>query len=571
MLAASAVFSFGEVTVKCPEPGAWKIDLKREVAADGAEIAKLTLDCEKEATPPKFSLAAAVPQIGMDYKWSVNCSDGHMPANWCGSMRSHFASGMPLYVYYNNRDESTFSLAASECDHALKNVGGIREEGSLLEMEFAYFQSAEAPIRHYETQVRFDARRQPFAEAVRAAAKWIETAGGYTPARTPEAALEPLYSSWYSFHQNVFDKDIEAECAIAAKMGMKTLIVDDGWQTDDTNRGYAFCGDWRVSPRRFPDFAAHVKRVQAMGIKYMIWYSVPFVGFKSANYERFKGKYLRIDQGQGAAVLDPRFPEVREFLVGTYVKAMKEWGLDGFKLDFIDSIYFSGEDPAVKENYAGRDIKSVPLAVNRLMREVKAALTAINPEVLIEFRQSYVGPGVRQCGNMLRVGDCPGNAQRNRVAIANLRLASGETAVHSDMLEWNFQEAPAESAKYIINAIFGVVQYSVMLREAPPEHLAMIGKWIRFSQDHRETLLKGRFTPHHPELGYPWIEAEGESERIIGVYSDSLVIDIPDDGKKLIFMNASGRDYVTIRRGGKVEVIKVASGDFAIYLAKVCN
>ena len=51
-------------------------------------------------------------------------------------------------------------------------------------------------------------------------------------------------------------------------------------------------------------------------------------------------------------------------------------------------------------------------------------------------------------------------------------------------------------------------------------------------------------------------------ERIIGIYSDSLVIDVPDDGKKLILMNASGRGYVTIRRGGKVEDIKVAKGDF---------
>ena len=56
-------------------------------------------------------------------------------------------------------------------------------------------------------------------------------------------------------------------------------------------------------------------------------------------------------------------------------------------------------------------MKSVPLAVERLKKEISAALTAIKPDVLIEFRQSYVGPGIRQCGNMISVGDCPGDME----------------------------------------------------------------------------------------------------------------------------------------------------------------
>lgn len=71
---------------------------------------------------------------------------------------------------------------------------------------------------------------------------------------------------------------------------MKTIILDDGWQTDDNNRGYAFCGDWQVSPNRFPDFAAHVKRVRDMGMKYMVWYSVPYVGKKKPQLRAFQRK-----------------------------------------------------------------------------------------------------------------------------------------------------------------------------------------------------------------------------------------------------------------------------------------
>ena len=75
---------------------------------------------------------------------------------------------------------------------------------------------------------------------------------------------------------------MEAECAEAARLGMKVVILDDGWQCDDIERSYASCGDWRVSARRFPDMRGHVARVHGLGLKYMVWFSMPFVGEKTA-------------------------------------------------------------------------------------------------------------------------------------------------------------------------------------------------------------------------------------------------------------------------------------------------
>ncbi|MGN0854591.1 MAG: glycoside hydrolase family 36 protein [Kiritimatiellia bacterium] len=556
LAALSSMFSFGEVEVDCAQPGDWKIDLERELAADGAEIARIALTAPTAAKPPKFSVKFAVPQVDIGYRWTVNDVNFQLPPNWGGAVHTEFANNMPLYVFFNGNDTSRFAVAASEASRPVDFSGGVREEGSMLECRFTYFDSVKAPLTHYETKIRIDSQTKPLCAAVAAGARWIEQTGGYTPCATPAAALDPLYSTWYNFHQDVTDKAVEAELALAARLGMKTVILDDGWQTDDTNRGYAFCGDWKVSPRRFPDMRAHVEKVHGMGLKYMVWYSVPFVGHKSQNFSRFRGKYLNEDCGMGTAVLDPRFPEVRKFLIDTYVQAMKDWNLDGFKLDFIDAFRFKGwaGDPAEKDGYAGRDILSVPLAVDRLMQDVRAALVAIKPEVLLEFRQSYVGPGVRQIGNMLRVGDCPGDMRRNRLAIANLRLASGESAVHADMLEWHFKEPAEKSALYILNSIFGVVQYSVMLREAPKDHLAMIEHWIKFSQEHRKTLLQGDFRPHHPELQYPLIEAESEVERIIAVYDDGRLVDCGAADKPVYVLNASGTDRLALRLAGAVKI-----------------
>jgi len=554
VLAAAVTLSFGELTLDCEKPGDWKFSMKSEKAADGAEIVTVDAVAPKVTAPAPFFLKAWVPQNEMNFFWEAGGYNYEIGPDWAQWVSSELAKGMPLYVYFNCSDQATFSVAMSDCARRVEYWGGVREEGSLIEVKMKFLAGAEAPIDRYSVKVRFDTVKRDFSEAVQLAAKWVEQASGVKPLAAPEAAFDPLYSTWYDFHQNVFAKDIEQECALAAKLGMKTLIVDDGWQTDDTNRGYAFTGDWEYSTNRFPNLPEHVKKVQAMGIKYLMWFSVPFVGKKSAfAYKRFE-KMILDDHGDGTCVLDPRFPEVRDYLVGVYIRAIKDWGLDGLKLDFIDQYNSFLADPVEKEGMNGRDIRSIPDAVDVLMKRVTKEVTALKPDALIEFRQSYVGPMIRQYGNMLRVGDCPGSVRRNRAAIANLRFTSGNTAVHADMLEWNFKEDPEKSALFILNSLFGTVQYSVMLREAPVKHLEMMQHWIKFSQDHREALLKGGFAAHHAELMYPVVEGWSDTERVIGVYNGGELVTLKNDGKVNYLLNATGGDSLAFNAPKKCTV-----------------
>lgn len=99
---------------------------------------------------------------------------------------------------------------------------------------------------------------------------------------------------------------------------------------------------WRLGTitAEIPDFAQHVARVQAMGLKYLLWFSVPYIGKNTKAWERFHDKLLRYNESQQAGIFDLRYPEVREYLKAIYVKAVKDWNLDGLKLDFIDEFYF---------------------------------------------------------------------------------------------------------------------------------------------------------------------------------------------------------------------------------------
>ena len=61
MLAVAAAFSFGQVKVECEKQGDWKVGLVREVAPDGAAVAKLTLDSAEAKVLPKTTLSLLVP------------------------------------------------------------------------------------------------------------------------------------------------------------------------------------------------------------------------------------------------------------------------------------------------------------------------------------------------------------------------------------------------------------------------------------------------------------------------------------------------------------------------------
>ena len=548
MLAMLPTILWGvELKVDCAQPGSWKIET-RQIASGEVEEYEFALSSATAAVPPRFDVSFDVPQLDAHHKWTTQTERVTIPPNWGCSSGSRLCSSMPLVAFLNDTDRNRICVTASEAMRTVNFEAGLREEDCQIVWKVTFFSEAEAPLTRYAVRLRIDRRDIFFGDAIREGTAWIVKSAGLRPAAAPAAAFEPLYSAWYSFHQDVFDKDVEAECAEAARLGMKVLIVDDGWQTDDNNRGYAFTGDWQISTRRFPDMAAHVKRVHALGMKYMIWYGVPMMGLKAKNYERFKGKYLWTsrDRWSGYSCMDPRFPEVREYICSLYEKALRDWDLDGLKLDFIDAIGYHGTDPAIAENYAGRDIKALPEAVDRLMKDVYARLKAIKPDVLIEFRQGYIGPAIRQYGNMMRAADCPGDLLANRCRTANLRLTSGETAVHADMLEWHRDEKPEVAARYVLSTMFSTIQYSVMLRTYPESHKRMIAHWLKFSKDHREALLHGSFRPHHFEAFYPWMEAENAAERIAGVYVGGTVVPVDASTKVNFVLNATGEPKVVV-------------------------
>jgi alpha-galactosidase len=242
--------------------------------------------------------------------------------------------------------------------------------------------------------------------------------------------------------------------------------------------------------------------------------------------------------------MDPRFPAVREYLIGVYERCLREFDLDGFKLDFIDSF---GTVEDTKDSFGdGRDYQSVPEAADRLMSDVITRLKQIKPDVMIEFRQGYIGPAMRKYGNIFRVGDEPNNAAGNRINSMQLRALSGNTAIHSDMVMWHYEDTVESAAMQLIHALFTVPQISVRFSDIPSSHVEMIRRYCSFWREHRDVLLDGKISPRHPEFFYTSVISETDTKVAGAAYADGF-IRLPRIGsRKLILVNGTLENNVVI-------------------------
>ena len=561
----AAVTALGSVEplVTCDDWRGWAHSVQT-VQDGGRDAVTIRITSPTNATPPQFGVQLRVPGAGVQNVWTSNflTSDGqHLwPQLWWddrSTYESQLAANTPIAVGYNSSGVSPVALACSEASNLLRF--GLYADDRTCEIvgRCEFFLQPVAAMREYAATIILDRRGRSFADTVRGCSEWVAEQNGFVPAEVPEAAYEPLYSTWYAFLQDVHAEELENEARLAAALGMRTMILDDGWHKEKSASFFSAAGDWMPVKSRFPDFKAHVDAVHRAGLKYMLWLSVPYVGDESKAWGRFKDKLLYVHGKKSpgrVGILDPRFPEVREYLIATYERVVGEWGFDGAKLDFIDQFKLVGEDPALKDGYAGRDYRSVPEAVNRLMKDVLAHLKRIKPDVLVEFRQAYMGPAILQYGNMMRAADCPADPCANRKRICDLRLTSGKTAVHSDMLVWSRDETPEGAALPILKALFSTIQYSMVLSSLPPSHAEVVRHWISFSREHREALLKGAFRPHHPENGYTWIEGESAKERVVAIYSPDVIVPLGEIGKDTYIVNATGGAALAIEVSGAVEV-----------------
>lgn len=470
------------------------------------------------------------------------------------SFTSHICNLAPMGAFFAADGTNKLAFALSDCQNIVHIGIGAYEEEEAARITFTLFGQPLPATTSYTVSLRLDTSVLPVFAALQNITRYYERALKLEVMPVPSGALDPVYSTWYSYLQNLEEKEIEEQCALAAAAGCKTIILDDGWQTDDNNRGYAYCGDWQVSTTRFPHMKEHIQRVHALGMKYMVWFAVPFIGRCSKHHEEYKDYCLCFNPRWDAYVLDPRFKKVRTFLVNTFANMVKNYDLDGLKLDFIDEFDMRQADERAQAYNAERDTQSLPEAVDLLMSEVRAALTAVKSDVLIEFRQNYVGPMIRKFGNMFRAHDCPNDTLMNRMTTTDVRAMTGNdqraTAVHADMFTWSPLESVETASLNFIHTLFAVPQVSANFKHLNDQHKAMVKHWLAFWQEHRELLMHGRMYASYPEFMYTILGARQGAQEIMVVGSDHLLDLFEKDATcELTLVNGAMKTSFAVRSG----------------------
>ncbi|MEO0571887.1 MAG: glycoside hydrolase family 36 protein [Bacteroidota bacterium] len=541
--------------------------------ADNVKIHRLSIANSDEFIPRPISLAWKFPAKNVLGIWKPTADfNKRIEADWeLHNHESRISIDAPVISLFGANDENRLCFSCSNAVNRIELSAKYREEDNCFYCKVTLFTECKYSLTNFTIDIRIDEREVHFSQALRDVSKWWESYESLTPAYVPKIAKMPLYSTWYQFHQDLEEEQLLQECTIAKKMGFEAIIIDDGWQTKDNNRGYDYTGDWK--PEHFKDFKSLVKTIQQIGMKVGIWYSVPFCGVKSQAYQRFKGKFLT-ENHRWAPVFDPRYPEVRNYLVQTYVSTVNDLGLDGLKLDFIDDFK---SYPETSFDWEGKDILSINGAVDLLLSEITTELKKINPEIFIEFRQKYTGPAIRKYGNMLRAFDCPGDYVMNRVRIADIKLLSGSTAVHSDMVTWHKEEDVEIAALHYLNTLFAVPQISVMLSDIPGTHLRMITFFTRYWEKNKDILLSQHFYPKSPSENYPLLYAEKGDKKIIGLYSDHMIT-IQGNEKNIDIINSRLHMHVVIFSENRVQFEGVTYNccgeiveEFNSTLKKGCN
>ena len=191
--------------------------------------------------------------------------------------------------------------------------------------------------------------------------RWFPPSGR---APDPRFFTSPQLNTWIelTYHQNQKDILAYAKTMVAHGIEPGVLMIDDTWQT-----GY---GDWRFDATRFPDPKAMVGELHAMGFKVMLW-MCPYVGMDTPAFRRIawgqnpddvrgyadKGGFLLernpAAPGEGeynvkdkpkacgwwngySAFLDFSHPNANAWFTETLDGLVRDFGVDGFKLDGAD-------------------------------------------------------------------------------------------------------------------------------------------------------------------------------------------------------------------------------------------
>ena len=443
-----------------------------------------------------------VPVLDIHGYWHPELRTPTSKIHWTIESKSAGQRNFPYLVFLNSRQVNRCSIGLTDIIDDTHFYAKMNQEKCTYDVTITVALHPEST----DFELILDERAIPWTEAL---ADWRDKLG--LPAQTfPEGAWKPVFCTWYAVHAAVTQDWVEKTAEIASKLGFGTLIIDDGWCFDVMKRvspetipdWYEWIGDWNLSKKKFPDFENHRRRVQAMGMKYMLWVAPFLIGekseFKKQHPDCFKTEYK-----EGCHTIWSTNEEAVAAQLEKMKHVIRDYGLDGLKVDFIDYIY-----PNIEQS-EGR-------TVMKFVRELAKTIREVKPDALIEFRQCYATPGMAAYGTQFRAGDVPFDFIDNFQRIAQIRISMGDRIpVHADPVYWHPQESPMNISRHMIASLGGVPMLSMDLPAVSETERKIIRRWLKFYEEHLPTFRDGHWQVVHHQSNTAYMTVTGEKESIV--------------------------------------------------------
>ncbi len=164
----------------------------------------------------------------------------------------------------------------------------------------------------------------------------------------PLLITSPQYNTWIELQYNQNEKDILKYAGDIVRNGFPVgvIMIDDNWQDR--------YGTWKFDCEKFSNPKAMIEKLHSMGFKVMLWI-VPFISPDSPVYRNLSEKKLLIFEDQEktkpakiewwngvSALVDLSNPEGLKWFKDQLNNLVREFGVDGFKLDAGDPESYVG-------------------------------------------------------------------------------------------------------------------------------------------------------------------------------------------------------------------------------------
>jgi len=449
-----------------------------------------------------LELRFAVPILDIQGYWVPELGAPSTKLHWVINSASAGQRSFPFMAFMNSCQVNRLSFGLTDL------IDDVSVTAKMNQEDCTYDVTVKLAL-HPETAdfvLTLDDRAIPWTDAL---AAWRETLNLPVP-EFPAGAWQPVFCTWYAVHAAVTQAWVEKIAEQAAALGFGTFIIDDGWCFDVMKRvspktissWYEWIGDWEISRKKFPDYAAHRRRIRELGLNYIFWVAPFLIGEKSAFRKKFPDCH-QPTYHEGYYTLDTRKNDAVTAMLDKMKHLIRDYELDGLKIDFLDDIVPDVESPE------GRETTKFIAALTGAIREAKA-------DALIEYRQYYCTPGMMAYATQFRARDVPFDFIDNFYKLAQIRISMGDRVpVHADPVYWHPQESASNIARHMIASLAGVPMLSMDLLTISEMEKKIISFWLGFYRQHLDTFRSGKWQVVYHLGSACGATVSGKSESIV--------------------------------------------------------